>query len=220
MSPRERPPIKLTTTDLGFWRLCWSDYRAALYSGGVVEPTRRAALLWLPRLLFNPSLQFAFLVRIGQQGPSLLLHPVRWLQVVMFGCEIWWFRGPTAIVIGPGVVFPHPINVLIGPGTVIGENVMIYNNTNIGADRHYEVGAGSDDVASRAAHIGDRGIVYAYSVVQGPFNIGEDAVCGLRVILDEDIPPGGLKTQKAMRQPGEWPGARGARWRDFAEDRA
>jgi serine acetyltransferase len=102
---------------------------------------------------------------------------------------------------------------------VIGENVMIYNNTNIGADRHYEVGQGSEDVASRAAHIGDGGIVYAYAVVQGPYNIGENAVCGLRVILDEDIPPGALKTQKSVRLAGEWPGARGARWRDFAEDR-
>ena len=212
-----RPEIKLTTPKLGFWRLVWSDYRAAYYSSGALESTLRAALLWFPRLFLNPSIQFAFLVSIGQKGPGFLLHPVRWLQVVLFSSEIWWFRGETAIVIGPGVVFPHPINVLIGPGTVIGEGVIIYNNTQIGADRAFEAGDEELSVAERAVQIGDRAIVYAYAVLQGPFNIGEHGVVGLRVFLDDHVPSGALKTQRSMRLQGEWPGARGTLPREPSE---
>ena len=132
--------------------------------------------------------------------------------MILFSSEVWWFRGDSAIVIGPGITFPHPINVLVGPGTVIGEGVMIYNNTQIGADRSYEVGQGEEAVAARATNLGDRSIVYAYSVVQGPFNIGEDAVVGLRVVVDDHIPRGALRTQKHLRKAGEWSGNTGSRW--------
>ncbi len=162
---REWPQTTITTDDPGFRALVWSDYRAALNSSGRRESRRRSRLLMLPRMLFNPSLQFALLVRIGQKGPSALLHPVRWLQVVMFSSEIWWFRGEHAIVIGPGVVFPHPMNILVGPGTKIGTGVIIYNSTNIGADRSFETGASADEVAGRAVRISDGAIIYAYAVV-------------------------------------------------------
>lgn len=207
----DRPEIKLTRTNLGFWRLVWSDYRAGILSGGQFESPLRAVLLFPLRLLVNPSLQFAFLVRVGQKGPNFLMHPVRWLQVVMFSSEIWWFRGEWAIEIGPGVVFPHPMNVLIGPGAVIGEGVLIYNSTNIGADRHYEESQ-AGDVAERACRIGDGAVIYAYTVVQGPYNIGEGAAVGLRVILDQHVPPRALITQKGLRLEGEWPGVSGTRW--------
>jgi serine acetyltransferase len=207
-----RPAIKLTTPELGFWQLVWSDYEAGMYRAGRSASKLRAALLWLPRLLLNPSLQLAFLVRVGQKGPGLLLHPVRWLQVVLYSSEIWWFRGESAIVIGPGIVFPHPINVLIGPGTVIGTGVTIYNNIQLGADRHFEEKLADDAVAERAAWLGDFSILYAYAIVQGPFAIGERAVVGLRVQLDDHVPPGALKTQRTLRLEGEWPGEQGSRW--------
>ena len=211
MADRVEPRITIRE-ELSFWRLVWSDYEAGMYRAGRRESALRAALLYLPRMLFNPSLQFAFLVRLGQRGPSILLHPIRWLQVVAFSSEVWWFYDDYPIVIGPGVVFPHPINVLIGPGTVIGEGVTIYNNTNIGADRHFEERTADDEVAKRAANLGDGSIIYAYSIIQGPFRIGERGIVGLQVVLDEDVPAGALKTKSRLRLEGEWPGEQGSRW--------
>jgi serine acetyltransferase len=199
--------LELTVPPMGFAKLVWSDYLAERLDRR--EPSWLLALLYLPRLLVNPSLQFALLVRLVQKGPRFLQHPVRWLQVVVFSSEIYWFKREGEIQIGPGVVFPHPMNVIIGAGTRIGSGVAIYNNTNIGADRHFGAGARPWE---RAVQIGDRAVVYAYSALQGPFVVGHDAVVGLHVVLDEDVPPGALKTHRHLRNAGEWPGEQRAAW--------
>jgi UDP-3-O-[3-hydroxymyristoyl] glucosamine N-acyltransferase len=98
---------------------------------------------------------------------------------------------------------------MIGRGTKIGAGVTIYNNTNIGANRHLPKGSTVD----QAARLGDRSVIYAYSAVQGPFDVGQDAVVGLHVLLDESVPPGGLKTQRKLRLAGEWPGEERSFWR-------
>jgi serine acetyltransferase len=193
--------LELTAPPASFRELVWSDYLAL--HADAPESRRRAAACFLVRLLLNPSLQFALLVRIAQKGPRVVQYPVRWLQVVLFTSEIYWFKREAAIELGPGVVFPHPYNIVIGPGTRIGSDVAIYNSTNIGADRHW---GRNTRPAERAAWIGDRAIVYAYATVQGPYVISQDAVVGVRVFLDEDVPPGALKTRKALRLAGEWPG--------------
>jgi serine acetyltransferase len=190
----------------------WADYRAAMYRANRRETTLRAALAWPLRLLLNPSLQLALTVRIAQKGPKVLMHPMRLTQVILYSSEIWWFRSDSAIRIGPGIVFPHPMNVLIGPGTVIGTGVTIYNNIQLGADRHFQEGDGDDAVASRAARLGDGSVLYAYAVVQGPYDVGAEAVVGLRVVLDDHVPAGALRTQKGLRLAGEWPGEGGVRW--------
>jgi serine acetyltransferase len=198
--------IELTIPELSFWQLVWSDYRAAMYLGGEEESVRRAALLFLPRMLINPSLQFALLVRIAHRGPKLVQYPIRWLQVILFSCEIYWFKGPDAIEIGPGVVFPHPYGITIGPGTKIGAGVTIYNFTNIGADRHWMPGAHDHTGEGRTPVLGDRSVVYGYTIIQGPWRIGHDSIIGLRVFTDTHVPPGALLTQKRLRLAGEWPG--------------
>ena len=198
--------IELTTPELSLAQLVWSDYRAAMYLGGEEESVARAALLFLPRMLINPSLQFALLVRIAQRGPKLVQYPIRWLQVILFSCEIYWFKGPDAIEIGPGVVFPHPYGITIGPGTKIGAGVTIYNFTNIGADRHWMPGAEDHTGEGRTPVIGNRSVVYGYTIIQGPWRIGHDAILGLRVFTDTHVPPGALLTQKRLRLAGEWPG--------------
>jgi serine acetyltransferase len=198
--------LELTDLDLPFLELVWSDYLAE--RAGRPEPAWLTALLYAPRLLFNPSLQFALLVRMAQKWPRLLQHPLRWLQVVLFSSEIYWFNGPEAIRLGPGVTFPHPYGITIGPGIRIGAGVAIYNFTNMGYDRHWVEGAPLE----RVPRIGDRAVIYAYSTVQGNWTVGHDAVVGLHVFLDEDVPPGGLKTRTGLRRCGEWPGEQRPRW--------
>jgi serine O-acetyltransferase len=192
--------LELTTPRLSFTALVWSDYLAS--RGDRVEPTWRSALVYVARLALNPSLQFAFLLRLAQKGPQPLMYPVRWLQVVLFSSEIYWFKGRDGITLGPGVSFPHPIGVIIGPGVRIGTGVTIYNNSSIGSDRHWTPGEG----AHRVPCIGDRAVIYPYTTIQGPWRIGHDAVVGLRVILDEDVPAGALKTITQLRRRGEWRG--------------
>lgn len=199
--------IELTAPLMSFRELVWSDYEAALREHD--EPTRMMKLLYLPRLLLDPSLQFAFLVRLAQKGPRILLHFIRWLQVTMFSSEIYRFYGGDAIVLGPAIVFPHPINIIIGGGTKIGAGVTIYNNSNIGGNRHASYGG----EVGEAARIGDRAVVYAYTVIQGPYDVAEDAVVGLRVILDDHVPSGALRSYRKLYLAGEWPGENRRTWR-------
>jgi serine acetyltransferase len=191
---------ELTIPRLSLWQLVWSDYEASRIEDP--EPAWISRLLYLPRLALNPSLQFALLVRLAQKGPHFLVYPLRMIQVLLFSSEVWMFSGDDAIEIGPGIAFPHPVNVIIGAGTKIGAGVTGYNNTNIGADRHRR----RDDTVRNAARIGDRVVIYAYSAVQGPYDVGQDAVVGIHVVLDDNVPAGALRTMKMLRSAGEWPG--------------
>jgi serine acetyltransferase len=193
------PELELTVPELSFFELLWSDYRTHLGERG--ESTLRAMVLAPLRFLFNPSLQFSFLLRLAQRGPAMLHHPIRWLQVVLFSSEIYWFRGEEErIRIGPRANFPHPIGIIIGPGTLIGSDVTIYNNVSIGTDR-----AGlPEDCWPRAASIGDRAVVYGYSTVMGPYTVWQDGVVGMYTVLDEDVPRGAMKTRNRLRLAEEW----------------
>ena len=185
---------------LGFFRLVWSDYCA--HFAERPEPATRAALKLPLRLLFNPSLQLALLVRLAQRGPGLIHHPIRWLQVAIFSSECYWFRGSQAvrIEIGPGINFPHPSNIIVGAGTKIGAGVTIYNNVTVGTD----VSGVPNDVSGRAPIIGDGVFIYGYANVQGPRVIGRRAVIGKWVVVQEDVPAGALATARGIRREEEW----------------
>jgi serine O-acetyltransferase len=190
---------EVTIPRMGFWRLVVSDCRA--HHADREESGLRFALLLMPRLFYNPSLQLAFLVRVAQCGPSLVRHPVRWLQVALFSSEVYWFgKGEDSIRIGSGLNLPHPINVLIGAGATIGSNVSIYNNVSIGTD----LAGLPHDVWQRAATVGDRAVIYPYATLMGPYGVGNDAVVGMHVMLHEDVPAGALKTVGRLRLRGEW----------------
>lgn len=185
--------------DPGFARLVWSDYRA--HHSDRAERLLRAVLLWPPRLFFNPSLQLALLVRIAQRSPGFLRLPIRWVQVVFFSSEIYWFQGnDERIRIGPGINFPHPMNIIIGPGSKIGSNVTIYNNFSMGTDQ-----AGPpEEVWKRAARIEDGAVIFPYCSVQGPRTVGREAVVAKWVEIDEDVPAGALKTSSRLLLKDEW----------------
>ena len=129
---------------------------------------------------------------------------MRWLQVVLFSSEIYWFQRDGAIELGPGISFPHPFGIIIGPGTRMGAGVTIYNNTGIGSDRDWRVGHLND----RTPTIGDGAVVHQYTAVQGPYRVGERAVVGAYVVLDADVPAGALRTRGGLKLPGEWPDER------------
>lgn len=198
--------VELTAPSLGFAPLVWSDYVAQAVEPG--EPSWLSKALLLPRLAVNPSLQFAFLLRVAQKGPRLIQYPVRWLQVVLFSSEVYWFNRPGGIVFGPAATFPHPNGIIIGPGTRIGASVTIYHNANIGSDRHFT----GTDRNDRVPVIGDRVVVYGYCAIQGPFRVGHDAAVGGHVLLDDDVPPGALRTRNRLRFAGEWAGEHRPRW--------
>jgi serine O-acetyltransferase len=200
--------LELSAAPMSFLALVRSDYEALLVERD--EPRGLSMLMYLPRLLLNPSLQLAFLVRVAQKGPLLLVYLSRLIQIMVFKCEICEFRGEEGIEIGPAIGFPHPWCIIIGRGAKIGSGVTIYNNTGIGADRHLPH---SGVIGGRAARLGDRSVVYAYCAIQGPFIVGHDAVVGIHVVLDEDVPPGALKSYRRMRLAGEWAGEGRARWR-------
>lgn len=206
--PRDAiPNFELTVQPMGFWQLVWSDYERTLLERDEVLSLSR--VLFIPRLVVNPSLQLAFLVRLAQKGPRLLLRPVRLLQNLVFSSEICEFSGENAIEMGPAIAFPHPWNVIIGNGAKIGAGVTIYNNIGIGGDRHQRRGTG----VHRAARLGDRSVIYAYSAIQGPYDVGHDAVVGIHVVLDEHVPAGALRSYRALRLAGEWPGEDRPHWR-------
>jgi serine acetyltransferase len=188
--------LELTAPAMGFAALVWSDYEAAQIEKQ--EPLWLARALYLPRLLLNPSLQFAFLVRLAQKAPRPL----------MFSCEAYKFHGEDGIVLGPGIAFPHPFCIIIGGGAKVGAGVTIYNNTMIGGNRH----AQWDASVREAARLGDRSVVYSYSAIQGPYDVGQDAVVGIHVVLDAHVPPGALRSYRGTRLAGQWPGEERLHW--------
>lgn len=194
--------------ELGFRRLVWSDYEVLLAHRS--ESVLRSKLLYLPRMLLNPSLQFALTVRIAQKGPRPLLNLVRLIQVWLFSSEVHSFGFEDGIELGPGVAFPHPFNILIGGGPKIGAGVTIYNNTQIGGNRH--VPSGGHVQPGTACRLGDRSVVYSYAAIQGPYDIGHDAVIGIQVLLESHVPPGALQTFRGIRLAGQWPGEGRAQW--------
>jgi serine acetyltransferase len=208
-----RAELQLTAPAMSFRQLVWSDYEMAIIDRP--DSTLGKVVKFLPRLIFNPSLQLALLVRIAQKGPRILTFPIRWLQVVMFSCEIYGFSGPHALVLGPGVAFPHPCNIIIGAGTKIGAGVTIYNCAQIGTDRHIV----TEDGEINAPMIGDRAVIYGYTALQGRYTVGHDAVVGTRVMLDADVPPGALRTINRLRLAGDWPGETRTTWRPPSQSR-
>ncbi len=198
--------LELTAPTMGFWALLWTDYEVTLVDHS--EPRWQSKLLFAPRLLVNPSLQLALLVRLAQRGPRLLLHVVRLLQLVLFSSEMYKFHGDDGIELGPAIAFPHPANIFVGT-VEIGSGVTLYNNTTIGANRHIPRG----QTARNTPRIGDRAVIYGYTSIQGPYDIGHDAVVGTHVVLDEHVPPGALKTIRRLRLREDWPGEDRGHWR-------
>lgn len=81
--------------------------------------------------------------------------------------------------IGEGLVLPHPTGIVIGDGSIIGNNVMIYQNVTLGR---------STSEQARYPQIGDNAIIYAGSVLLGDIKIGKGAIVGANSVVTIDVP--------------------------------
>lgn len=160
---------------LGCLRLIVSDYRSFSEFRG--DSARKRRLLMVPRMLVNPSLHAVVIIRLSNGSP-------RWLHWFWRNLMIWKHSMDVGYrpVIGPGLFMPHPFGIAIGPGVVIGANVRISHNVDLGPN------LGSAGVPV----IGDGTIILPRASVLGDLEVGAKAVVGVAALVVDDVPPGGV----------------------------
>lgn len=155
-----------------------ADYLAACSE--TRESPRRMAIMFVPRLIHNPSLHATVILRLAHSSPRFLFGLWRTLLVAKHAIDV-----EGRVEVGPGLILPHPIGIVLGRGTRIGSNVRILNNVTIGAR------PGHDVAWSRACpDIRDGVTIWTQSIVVGPITVGENAVIGARSWIDRDVASG------------------------------
>lgn len=157
--------------------LVYADYVA--HYNNRAESSARLLLLVLPRMLVNPSMHAAILIRICIAGPRPLFFIWRNLLVAKHSMDI----GPNCKV-GPGLNLPHPFGLVMGTGVTLGRNVLLYHNVTLGTARapgqreHLPVPIVEDDV-----------VIHPNSVIAGGVTIGARSVIGANSFVKHDLPP-------------------------------
>jgi serine O-acetyltransferase len=173
----------------GLLPLIISDY-VAYYRDRDQSPGRMA-LLYLPRLFHNPSLHATALIRLALAGPNLFFGLWRTLLISKHSIDI-----NRDMEIGPGLVMPHPINILLGWGLQIGSNVTILHDCSIGGiptDLRDPMRQPPPEELGRPCPVIEDGVtIYMKSILVGPITIGKDAVIGARSFVTKDVPAGEL----------------------------
>lgn len=161
--------------------LYWTDY-LALCRHKRPESARRRRLLALPRLLVSPSLQAVFVLRIANASPRATWWVWRNFFVRMHGMD-WSGQ----LEIGPGFELPHPIGTCLVAGARLG--------TGVGVGHNVTLAGGGDD---RRPTIGNDVILYPGVVIVGGVTIGDGSVVSANCVVQRDVPPGRLVTQRGM----------------------
>jgi serine O-acetyltransferase len=172
----------------GLPRLIIADYLAVC--GETSESPRRLALMFLPRLLHNPSLQATVMIRLAHRSPRFMFGIWRTLLIAKHSIDV-----EEPIEIGPGLVLPHPFGIVLGRGTRIGSNVRILNTVTIGAR------PGRDWTPAMCPQIGDGVTIWTQSIVVGPIIVGPNAVLGARSWIDKDVAAGEVVRGRGDREP-------------------
>jgi serine O-acetyltransferase len=161
-----------------------SDY-AAHYRYTAESPFKRGALM-LPRVITNPSMHAAILIRLLICAPRGLTWIWRNLLIAKHSMDV-----DRDVQVGPGLVLPHPVGIVIGPGVVIGSNVGLFQHVTLGV---HPARTGSDQAHGRrsAPVLGDRVVVYTHSVIAGAITIGAGAIVGANSYVDRDVPGNAL----------------------------
>lgn len=131
----------------------------------------------LPRVLLNPSLRGGAIFRLAGASPGPLLWFWRNILVAHYACDL--APGPK-MVIGPGLMLPHPIGICISRRVVIGSNVTISHHVSIGGDGR-EVGV---------PVIEDNVFISPGAVVLGRIRLGEGSWVRPNTVLGRDLPAG------------------------------
>jgi serine O-acetyltransferase len=170
----------------GLLPLIVSDY-VALYRDNH-EPPRRMALLFLPRLVLNPSLHATTLIRLTLASPRFTFGLWRTLLIAKHSIDV-----NRVMEIGPGLVLPHPIGILLGWGLRVGANVTILHEVSIGGiptDPSAPMRPPPGPIGEPCPVIEDGVTILMKSVIVGPITIGEGAVIGARSFVTKDVPAG------------------------------
>lgn len=131
--------------------------------------TKRRRLLIL---LFNPSIQFAFLARIASLGGAAG-RIARLLLLRNFSSDV----SPGALIRG-GLYVPHPLGIVIGKGTILEQQVTLYQNVTLGAGKD-----GKYPLVERGTRI------FPNAIVVGGVRIGEDSTIGAASFCDYSVLP-------------------------------
>ena len=83
--------------------------------------------------------------------------------------------------IGIGMKLPHPSGIVIGKNVEIGNNVVIYQQVTLGAQRRGEGKLGAYPI------IEDNCILYAGSKIVGPIIIGENSKIGANAVVTKSF---------------------------------
>ncbi len=159
----------------GLLDLIRSDYE--MHCDMAAESPRTRLVKAPVRLLLNTSLRAQILVRLTCAAPRNLHWLFRSLLNALHSSEV--VHGAR---IGPRLHLPHPYGIGIGGQVVIGSGVTICQNVTLGSDMG----------ARGQPRLGDHVVVLAGAVAVGPITIGDGAVLGANVVLEEDLVAGGL----------------------------
>jgi len=91
--------------------------------------------------------------------------------------------------IGPGLLLPHPHDIVIGAGSRIGRNVTIFNGVTLGARtlRHLDE---CQEVEERYPTIEDGVTIFPGARVLGPVTIGASSIVGANSVVTQSFPAG------------------------------
>lgn len=164
-----------------------SDYQR-LYS---YKHEQRLAhvLMFAPRMITNPSLHAALLIRLYLAGPRQLHWLWRNILIAKHSIDVH-----AAVEIGPGLELPHPVAIVIGGTTVIGRNVVLCQNVTLGSRQRHP----NANIKSQVAPIVEDDVtIYPGSIVVGNIRIGSGATIGAHLLIDRDVPPGAVFTARS-----------------------
>lgn len=91
----------------------------------------------------------------------------------------------TSVVIGPGLLMPHPICIVIGGNARIGSGCKIMQGVSIGGS----LGKKRENGQSQPI-IGNNVFIGAGAKILGPVIIGDDVIIGANAVVTKDVPSG------------------------------
>lgn len=134
-------------------------------------------------ILFNNSFRLVLNYRIGNflhnnRGiiSNILIMYLRKKQLVKYASDISYQSK-----IGSGIKFPHPTGIVIGTGSVIGNNVIIWQQVTLGSD-------GKNDKSYPI--VKNKVKLFAKCQLIGNITVYEDAKVGASSVVLQDVPKG------------------------------
>lgn len=141
-----------------------------------------AMALWL-KLLAQRLRKSKFPFLRGASVPLAILY--RAISLYLVGFDI-----PTSVKMGRGVVIYHGIGLVVNDRAVIGDSVILRQNTSIAAINDHEPAP----IVSAGVDVG------ANVVILGPITIGRGAVIGAGSVVVRDVPAGVTVVGNPARQ--------------------